>query len=82
MMVGQRIPKPGSDPDGPGGTEGAPPGDVPPPPAGRPAEDRVDEAFDEWLRRGLSDLYGDVAAEPVPEELLRIIDEDRSRQGG
>ncbi len=38
-----------------------------------------DAAFDVWLNRGLHQLYDDVAREPIPEELLRIIEADRSR---
>ena len=34
-------------------------------------------AFDLWLQRGLHKLFDDVASEPVPEELLRLIEEDR-----
>ena len=38
----------------------------------------VDQAFDVWLRRGLHQLYDTVAREPIPEELLRLIEEDQS----
>lgn len=38
---------------------------------------RGDDAFEIWLRRGLHQLFDDVAKEPVPEELLKIIEEDR-----
>ena len=34
-------------------------------------------AFDLWLQRGLHKLFDDVASEPIPEELLRLIEEDR-----
>ena len=37
----------------------------------------VDHAFDVWLRRGLHQLYDTVAREPIPEELLRLIEGDR-----
>ncbi len=41
-------------------------------------EDKVPEsAFDKWLERGLHQLFDDVANEPVPEELLRLIEGDR-----
>ena len=36
-------------------------------------------AFDIWLQRGLHQLYDDIAQEPVPEELLRLIEEDRKK---
>ncbi len=37
--------------------------------------------FDLWLQRGLHQLYDDVANEPIPDELLRLIEEDRNRVG-
>ncbi len=40
--------------------------------------EEVDQAFDVWLRRGLHQLYDTVAREPIPEELLRLIEEDQS----
>ena len=36
-------------------------------------------AFDLWLRRGLHDLFDDVMREPIPDELLRLIEEDKGR---
>jgi hypothetical protein len=48
-----------------------------PPPDGGP-EGRGGAAFDLWLRRGLHQLFDDVANEPVPEELLRLIEGDRA----
>jgi len=48
-----------------------------PPPDGGP-EGRGGSAFDLWLRRGLHQLFDDVAKEPVPEELLRLIEDDRA----
>jgi hypothetical protein len=46
--------------------------------AGAEQEDgAVDNAFDLWLRRGLHQLYDTVAKEPIPEALLRMIEEDR-----
>ena len=42
-------------------------------------EQKPDTAFDIWLNRGLHQLYDEVAREPIPEELLRIIEEDRSK---
>ena len=38
-----------------------------------------DQAFDLWLQRGLHQMFDDVAGEPVPEDLLRLIEEDRQR---
>jgi len=40
----------------------------------------VDSAFDLWLRRGLHQLYDTVAKEPIPEALLRMIEEDRDKK--
>jgi len=36
-------------------------------------------AFDVWLQRGLHQLYDEVAKEPVPDELLKLIEEDRQK---
>jgi len=36
-------------------------------------------AFDLWLQRGLHQMYDDVANEPIPEELLKIIENDRPK---
>jgi hypothetical protein len=36
-------------------------------------------AFDIWLRHGLHQMFDPVAAEPVPEELLRLIEADRNK---
>lgn len=45
-----------------------------------PAGARQGEAaFDLWLDRGLHKLFDDVASEPVPEELLRLIEEGRRK---
>jgi hypothetical protein len=38
------------------------------------------QAFDVWLKRGLHQLFDDVVNEPMPEELLRLIQEDREKQ--
>ena len=37
------------------------------------------DAFDLWLQRGLHELFDDVANEPVPEALLRIIEAGRQK---
>ncbi len=36
-------------------------------------------AFDIWLQHGLHQMFDPVAQEPVPEELLRLIEADRSK---
>lgn len=43
-----------------------------------PGGEGVDGAFDVWLRRGLHQLYDTVAKEPIPESLIRLIEEDRT----
>lgn len=35
--------------------------------------------FDRWLRQELAQLYNDVLLEPIPERLLRIIEEGSRR---
>ncbi|MCH4089731.1 NepR family anti-sigma factor [Acetobacter sp.] len=41
---------------------------------------KEDDAFDIWLKRGLHQLFDDVANEPIPEELLRLLEEDEDGQ--
>ena len=48
----------------------------PPPPK---KSRKTEAAFDLWLQKGLHELYDQVANEPVPDELLKLIEEDRSR---
>ena len=48
----------------------------PPTPESRPSN----SAFDVWLQRGLHQLYDDVAREPVPEELLRLIKDGKDEK--
>lgn len=38
---------------------------------------KADSAFDLWLQRGLHKMFDDVANEPVPDDLLRLIEDDR-----
>ena len=55
------------------------PGATPPVPAGLAGPGRSadgDLAFDRWLRQELSRLYDSALAEPVPEELLRLLRKD------
>jgi hypothetical protein len=44
---------------------------------GRGRKATPDAAFDLWLQRGLHAMFDDVAQEPVPEELMRLLREDR-----
>ena len=46
-----------------------------PTPNGGFAVVQPDGEFDLWLRRELGRLHGDVLHEPIPEKLLRIIEE-------
>jgi len=47
--------------------------------SGRSRKGTPDAAFDAWLQRGLHAMYDDVAKEPIPEELLRLIEQDRTQ---
>jgi len=38
-----------------------------------------DSAFDIWLQRGLHQMFDDVMREPIPDELLRLIEQDRGQ---
>ncbi|WP_346266681.1 NepR family anti-sigma factor [Neokomagataea anthophila] len=35
--------------------------------------------FGIWLSRGLHKLFDDIAHEPIPEDLLKLIEDDRNR---
>ncbi len=52
---------------------------APPPPPQAPKRRKPEAAFDLWLERGLHKLYDDVANEPVPDELLKLIEENRKK---
>ena len=58
-----------------GGMTGRPPKRPTPPVPKRHA----DKAFDTWLQRGLHEIFDDVAREPVPEDLLKLIQEHREK---
>ena len=47
----------------------------------RPRNGRMepDAAFDLWLERSLKAMYDQVADEPIPDDLLKLIEEDRKR---
>ncbi len=38
-----------------------------------------EKPFDIWLDRKLHQMYDDVASEPIPEELLKLIEDDRAK---
>lgn len=46
---------------------------------GGPSKPKVpaDKAFDTWLTRGLHQIFDDVAREPIPDNLLKMIEDDR-----
>ena len=57
----------------------------PAPTAGAPKPDdfsmeRKPDPFELWLRRGLHKAFDAIAGEPVPEDLLRLIEEDRAER--
>lgn len=43
------------------------------------ASDQTATAFDLWLQRGLHQMFDDVANEPIPDELLNLIENDRPK---
>lgn len=45
----------------------------------QPAGIAKTKAFDIWLNRGLHQIYDDVANEPIPEDLLKLIEDDKSK---
>ncbi len=45
-----------------------------------PKQSRLaDAAFDVWLQRGLHQLYDQIAREPIPDEMLKLIENDRKK---
>jgi len=50
-------------------------------PGARRRKAAPDAAFEIWLERGLHAMYDSVAEEPIPPELLALIEKDR-KQGG
>lgn len=49
-------------------------------PPGRPVAADQGDPFDLWLQRSLRQSFDSVASEPVPEDLLRMIEEDRAER--
>lgn len=45
----------------------------------KPKRSVPDAAFDIWLRRHLHQMFDDVAREPIPQELLDLIGQDRRK---
>ncbi len=50
-----------------------------PVPVRSPNDRKAEAAFDLWLQRGLHTLYDEIAQEPIPEELLKLIEQDRTK---
>ena len=50
-----------------------------PPPRKPNKSSRADAAFDLWLQRGLHELYDKFAEEPIPAELLKLIEDDKKK---
>jgi hypothetical protein len=46
---------------------------------GRARKGTPDAAFDMWLQRSLHAMYDDIAREPIPDELLKLIEQDRQQ---
>jgi hypothetical protein len=46
-----------------------------------PGRDPGDAAFDTWLHRELSRLYDQTLAEPVPEDLLKLLNGEAGKDG-
>ncbi len=51
-----------------------------PVPVEPPAAGEADAAFDVWLQRGLHKLFDEAASEAVPEEWIRMIEQDRKKK--
>ena len=54
-----------------------------PTPKAKPSEPKpsssTETAFDVWLNRGLHQLFDDVANEPIPDELMKLILNDKNK---
>ena len=51
-------------------------------PRGGRAKRKPEQAFDQWLSRGLHQMFDQVAKEPIPEDLLRLIEDDETKRSG
>jgi hypothetical protein len=52
--------------------------------AGGPARAKPrasDRPFDMWLHKQLHAMYDEIASEPLPDDLLNLIDSDAAKQG-
>lgn len=86
----QRQPKgePEPAPDAPAGMsaqlrpEGAPPPGVARARPGRDRSEPGEAAFDHWLKNELGRLYDATLSEPVPDDLMRLLDQATRKDGG
>ena len=46
------------------------------------AESPTPRPFDMWLHKQLHAMYDEIAAEPLPDDLLGLIDKDKKENGG
>lgn len=47
----------------------------------RPAKPEADRPFDLWLQKQLHAMYDEIASEPLPGDLLKLIDSDAAQAG-
>lgn len=61
--------------------DGKPPGHRP----GQPVRDRskaqTERPFDKWLQKQLHAMYDEIASEPLPDDLLNLIERDAKKKG-
>lgn len=42
----------------------------------------MDQPFDHWLHKQLHEMYDAIAKEPLPDDLMRLIDQDAAGKSG
>ena len=50
--------------------------------SGRPAKVSAERPFDMWLQKQLHAMYDEIASEPLPNDLLNMIDHDAEKADG
>jgi hypothetical protein len=50
------------------------------PPSDRPAPKTGERPFDMWLQKQLHAMYDEITNEPLPDDLLNLIDKDAARE--
>jgi hypothetical protein len=48
----------------------------------RAAKASAERPFDMWLQKQLHAMYDEIASEPLPNDLLNLIDHDAAKAGG